>query len=127
MLDEAGVAAIPGADFEPSGTDFVRLRSNPSRSFADRSGMAPAFGSTNMHAGHSLHITPATRGYGRQPEDTVLYSVVQDHLATLLDTARDRSEHGFGYPWFVERESTSATLPRNLTALDERCCAIAAA
>jgi hypothetical protein len=34
----------------------------------------------------------------------VFYGVVQDHLATLLDTARDRSEHGFGYPRFVERE-----------------------
>jgi hypothetical protein len=34
----------------------------------------------------------------------VRYGVVQDHLATLLDTARDRSEHGFGYPRFVERE-----------------------
>jgi hypothetical protein len=68
--------------------------------------MAPAFVSTNMHAGRSTHITPATpRGYARrQPEDTVLYGVVQDHLATLLDTARDRSEHGFGYPRFVERE-----------------------
>jgi hypothetical protein len=67
--------------------------------------MAPAFVSTNMHAGHSTHITPATRGYARrQPEGTVLYGVVQDHLATLLDTARDRLEHGFGYPQFVERE-----------------------
>jgi hypothetical protein len=72
--------------------------------------MAPAFVSTNMHAGHSTHIPPATtRGYSRhsrrQPKDTVLYGVVQDHLATLLDTARDRSEHGFGYPRLVERES----------------------
>ena len=67
--------------------------------------MAPAFVSTNMYASHSTRITPATRGYARrQPEDTVLHSVVQDHLATLLDTARDRSEHGFGNPQFVERE-----------------------
>ena len=78
---------------------------NPSRSFAGPSGMAPAFVSTNMYASHSTRITPATRGHARrQPEDTVLYSVVQDHLATLLDTARDRSEHGFGHPQFVERE-----------------------
>jgi len=40
----------------------------------------------------------------RQPETTVLYRVVRDHLPTLLDHARDRSEHGFGYPRFVERE-----------------------
>lgn len=78
---------------------------NPSRSFAGPSGMPPAFVSTNMYASHSTRITLATRGYARrQPEDTVLYSVVQDHLATLLDTARDHSEHGFGYPQFVERE-----------------------
>jgi Putative transposase/Transposase zinc-binding domain len=59
-----------------------------------------------MLAVHHAHATPtATRGYARRhPEDTVLYGVVQDHLATLLDTARDHSEHGFGYPRFVERE-----------------------
>jgi len=46
-----------------------------------------------MLAVHHAHATPAaTRGYTRrQPEDTVLYGVVQDHLATLLDTARDHS------------------------------------
>jgi hypothetical protein len=64
-----------------------------------------AFCVSITRTGHSTHITPATRGYARrQPEDTVLYGVVQDHLATLLDTGRDRSEHGFGYPRFVERE-----------------------
>jgi hypothetical protein len=50
-----------------------------------------------MLAVHHAHATPtATRGYARrQPEDTVLYGVVPDHVATLLDTARDHSEHGF--------------------------------
>ena len=47
----------------------------------------------------------AARGYvRREPETTVLYGVVRDHLATLLDDARERSEHGFGYPRFVARE-----------------------
>ena len=47
----------------------------------------------------------AARGYTRrQPESTVLYGIVRDHLPTLLDQARDHSEHGFGYPRFVERE-----------------------
>jgi hypothetical protein len=47
----------------------------------------------------------AARGYTRrQPESTVLYGIFRDHLPTLLDQARDRSEHGFGYPRFVERE-----------------------
>ena len=52
------------------------------------------------------HHSPTTaRGYARrQPETTVLYGVVRDHLATLLDQARARSDHGFGYPRFVERE-----------------------
>ena len=46
-----------------------------------------------------------TRAYvRRQPETTVLYGVVREHLPTVLDLARDRSEHGFGYPRFVERE-----------------------
>jgi len=34
----------------------------------------------------------------------VLYGVVRDHLPMLLEHARDRSEHGFGDPRFVERE-----------------------
>ena len=52
--------------------------------------------SANMLAAHSSPTT--IHGYARrQPETTVLYGVVHDHLATLLDHARDRSEHGFGY------------------------------
>jgi len=47
----------------------------------------------------------STRAYARrQPEATVLYDVVSDHLPALLDRARSRSAHGFGYPRFVERE-----------------------
>jgi ribosomal protein S27E len=57
-----------------------------------------------MLAAHDT--STATRGsYARrQPETTVLYRVVRDLLPALLDHARDRSEHGFGYPRFVERE-----------------------
>ena len=40
----------------------------------------------------------------REPERTVLYQVVKDHLRTFLAEARERSEHGFGLPRFVERE-----------------------
>src|SRR6516164_1647466 len=47
---------------------------------------------------------PARRYVRRQPETTVLYGVVRDHVAALLDQARERSEHGLGYPRFVERE-----------------------
>lgn len=51
-----------------------------------------------------LSPTP-TRAYARrQPEDGTLYGVVRDHLPALLERARDQSEHGFGYPRFVERE-----------------------
>jgi hypothetical protein len=57
----------------------------------------------NVRAAH--HTSTTSRGYTRrQPETTVLYGVVHDHLPTLLDLARDRSEHGFGYPRFVARE-----------------------
>jgi len=38
-----------------------------------------------------------------QPEQSVLYAIVEEHLETLLDNARQRSEHGFGYPRFVEQ------------------------
>ena len=40
----------------------------------------------------------------RTPENTVLYGIVRDHLDDLLEHARARSEHGAGYPRFVERE-----------------------
>ena len=39
----------------------------------------------------------------RRPQDTVLYKVVADNLETFLQEARDRTEHGFGYPKFIER------------------------
>jgi len=40
----------------------------------------------------------------RRPEGGVLYRVVHDHLETMLAEARERTEHGFGYPRFIERE-----------------------
>jgi hypothetical protein len=39
----------------------------------------------------------------REPESTALYQVVQNNLETFLARARERSEHGFGYPKFVTR------------------------
>ena len=38
----------------------------------------------------------------RQPEKTVLHTVVREHLETFLEEARERD--GDGYPAFVERE-----------------------
>ena len=47
----------------------------------------------------------AAAGYQRRkPEDTVLYQVVQEHLATFLAEARERSPYGTGLPRNVERE-----------------------
>jgi hypothetical protein len=40
----------------------------------------------------------------RQPEKTILYRTVQGHLETMLAEARQHTEHGFGYPRFVEKE-----------------------
>lgn len=40
----------------------------------------------------------------RAPETSPLYRVVKDHLVVLLEHARIHSEHGAGYPRFVERE-----------------------
>ena len=51
-----------------------------------------------------LSPTPTRADARRQPEDGTLYGVVRDHLPALLERARDHSEHGFGYPRFVERE-----------------------
>jgi len=38
-----------------------------------------------------------------RPERTPLYPLVVEHLETLLAQVRERTEHGFGYPRFVER------------------------
>jgi hypothetical protein len=39
----------------------------------------------------------------RQPESTVLYQLVQTHFPELLQRAAEKTEHGFGYPGFIER------------------------
>lgn len=40
----------------------------------------------------------------RSPENTVLHRVVRENLESFLADARERSEHGFGLPRFVEDE-----------------------
>ena len=40
----------------------------------------------------------------RKPEESVLHDVVTRNLDACLTAAQERSEHGFGYPAFVERE-----------------------
>jgi hypothetical protein len=52
----------------------------------------------------ALATRPAGRHIRRQSDATMLYGVVRDHVAALLDQARERSKHGFGYPRSVERE-----------------------
>lgn len=48
---------------------------------------------------------PLPGGYRRrEPEKTALHAVVRENLETLLDEARGRSESGYGYPAFVEKE-----------------------
>ncbi len=48
---------------------------------------------------------PVPAGYRRhEPEKTVFYSVVSEHLETLLYDARQQDESGTGYPRFVEHE-----------------------
>jgi hypothetical protein len=49
--------------------------------------------------------TDDRRGYQRrQPENSVFYQVVQQHIQTLFAQAEADSEHGFGYPRHVVRE-----------------------
>ncbi len=48
---------------------------------------------------------PLPEEYRRhEPEKTVLYQLVQEHLETMLDNARSLSDEGTGYPKFVEKE-----------------------
>jgi hypothetical protein len=62
----------------------------------------------------------------RQPEKTVLHRVVRENLETMLAEARERSEHGFGYPRFVEKAFRSyiecGCLPRGFVRLKCRNC-----
>lgn len=48
-----------------------------------------------------------TRYQPRSPEGTVLHRVVRENLEAFLAEARERSEHGFGLPRFVEQEFRS--------------------
>lgn len=49
-------------------------------------------------------FAPLSASYKRrQPESTVLYELVQAHFPELLERAAQESEHGFGYPGFIER------------------------
>jgi hypothetical protein len=48
---------------------------------------------------------PLAPGYRpREPEKTVLYGVVREHLESFLADARAASPSGAGYPAFVEKE-----------------------
>jgi len=47
---------------------------------------------------------PSTRYARREPERTVLYQLVKDHLATFVAEAAAGSEDGSGLPRYVERE-----------------------
>jgi hypothetical protein len=38
-----------------------------------------------------------------RPDRTPLYPLVVEHLETLLARTRERTEHGFGYPRYVQR------------------------
>jgi hypothetical protein len=61
----------------------------------------------------SAPLAPAYRP--RQPQRTILHRVVNDHLETMLDEARARSEHGFGYPresWLLPVGQMNAFLSR---------------
>ena len=48
---------------------------------------------------------PVARPYRRrEPDQTVLHTVVRGHLETLLEEARRRNDSGIGYPHFIEHE-----------------------
>jgi len=48
---------------------------------------------------------PLPQGYKpRRPEKTPLYEIVHNNLETMLAEACDKTEHGFGYPKFIEKD-----------------------
>ena len=57
-----------------------------------------------MAATASARSSCSRRLYARRrPEETVLYQLVREHLESFLDEGRRRSEHGEGYPAYVEQ------------------------
>jgi len=40
----------------------------------------------------------------REPDKTALYTIVNENIHSCLQQARKKSDHGYGYPRFVERE-----------------------
>ena len=78
-----------------------------------------------QHVGAASAALPA-RYRPRQPEKTLLHRVVRENLETMLAEARERSEHGFGYPRFVEKAFRiyldCGALPRGFVRLKCRAC-----
>jgi len=53
------------------------------------------------HVGAAIQPLPTYRP--RRPEQSTLYRVVYQHLETMLAETAEQTEHGFGYPRFIER------------------------
>jgi hypothetical protein len=65
--------------------------------------MQPAPAPFERHPGAAARGLPPS--YQRRvPAKTALYQIVNDNLEPFLADARERTEHGAGYPRFVERE-----------------------
>jgi hypothetical protein len=57
-----------------------------------------------MAATASARSSCSRRLYARRcPEETVLYQLVREHLESFLEEGRRSSEHGEGYPAYVEQ------------------------
>jgi len=56
----------------------------------------------------------------RQPERTVRYRAVRDHLQTFLSEARERGEHGFSCPASSRARRVRSTAARWSARLTER-------
>jgi hypothetical protein len=76
---------------------------------------------------HGGAASPPLRYHRREPEKTLLYTVVRKHRESFLAQARERISHGRGLPAFVERELRSYTvcgvLARGIAGSDARTAA----
>jgi hypothetical protein len=69
-------------------------------------GRRPAPTNWERHGGAA---SASLRYRRREPEKTLLHTVVREHLESFLAQARERSSHGRGLPAFVERELRAYT------------------
>jgi hypothetical protein len=84
----------------------TRARRHPCQHAAQRCTAGPPYAVVALPS-----AALASTYHRREPEKTIFYGAVRDHLETMLAEARALSDSGAGLPFFVEREFRALTDP----------------